>query len=108
MRALHPPDTHEPLDSQATDPMTARRERPMHTRAPIRAAAALDDPLHSLEKSPVLSPTCALGPLPPGVVAGPRHAIQGAQPRHAHRPPVRVDECERLALCSEQNRMAFF
>src|SRR6266446_7276822 len=70
------PDTHEPLDSPSTDPMTARRQRPMHTRAPIRTAAAVKDPLHRLEKNPVLFPVCALGPLPPSVVAGPRHTIQ--------------------------------
>src|SRR5262249_36982219 len=103
-----PTGPHQPLDPPATDPAPFGGEGPLEPWTAIRSATSPENRFHHLEQSPVLFPARTLGSLTPRVVAGACHAVERAQTRQAHRTLVRVDERERLALCSEQNRMAFF
>jgi hypothetical protein len=101
-------DPHQPFDSSTTDAEALDREGPMEAWTSIGPATPLKNCLHCLKEFPVLFPARTRGTLTPRVVAGPCYAKQRAQAGHAHHFPVRFDERERLALCSEQNRMAFF
>ena len=100
--------THQPRDAAPTDRPPLGAQRALEPGTPVRSVMLLEQSVNVLLQLPVLSGAGTGRARPPRVVARAGDPVERAEPRHSVRPPLRVDERERVSFRVAQNRMAFF
>src|SRR2546422_950522 len=99
---------HQPRDAAPTDRPPLGAQRALHPGTPVRPVMLLEQSVNVLLQLPVLSGAGTGRACPPRVVACAGDPVERAEPRHGVRPPLGVDERERVNFRVAQNRMAFF
>src|SRR6266705_1275012 len=95
-------------DAAPTDRPPRGAQRALHSGTPVRPVMLPEQSVNVLLQLPVLSGAGTGRACPPRVVARAGDPVKRAEPRHGVRPPLRVDERERVSFRVAQNRMAFF
>src|SRR5256885_8252679 len=99
---------HQPRDAAPADRPPLGPQRALEAGTPVGAVMLLEQAVNVLAQLPVLSGVGTARACPPRVVARAGDPVERAEPCHGVRPPLGVDERERVSFRVAQNRMAFF